>query len=216
MAADTVAILVSDVKTEGGFDATDPQALRWLNRAWRKMVSEAKAYRQTVAVGPTVANQAFYAFFPIEAYSFEVAGVPYGKSRRPDIYANAQGRLIWEGDGGTIVADASSGAVQGITLVPTPTTAGLAITSFAAMMPPDLTSDGTGDALLLAVLGGDFHDELVAGAIATGLRRLERRPDEAGSSDALFVDGVQRLAARTKKRYRGAVPHQIRVIGLNA
>lgn len=215
MAADTVAILISDVKTEGGFDATDDQVLRWLNRRWRLMVSEARAFRRVVAVGNTVAGTAFYAFNPIEAYSFEVGGKPYGKAMRRDIYPAAQDRLIWTGDGGLIVASASSAGVPGIELIPVPS-AVEAITSFAAMVPADLTNDAAGNTLLADVLAGDFHDALVAGALATGLGRLERRKDEARDFEAEFRDGVERLRLRVRRRFRGPGPSQIRVAGVNA
>lgn len=215
--AETVQQLVTDVVQEGGFDVADPQALRWLNRRWRLMVSEARAYRVTVDVDVTVAGEAFYAFSPVEAYSFEVAGVPYGKARRPDVYGYSQGALVWSGPAGTglILADADATGVKGITLVPAPTTDGLPITSFAAMMPPDLTLDDEGDALLQAVLEDDFADELISGAVATGQMRSEARQDLAAGFEQVFSAGVERLRLRTRRRFR-AGPGQIRILGVNA
>jgi hypothetical protein len=214
--ADSVQNLVDDVRVEGGFDVIEATALRWLNRAWRRMVSEAKAYRKTVAVGNTVAGTAFYAFSPIEAYSFEVGGVPYGQARRSDRYASSQGTLWVSPNGaGLTSGDADANGVRGITLVPTPTSV-QAITSLAAVMPPDLTIDTTGNTLLAAVLEGDFHDGLVAGAVATGLKRLERRADEAGPFDQDFAIETERLRLRVRRRYAGAGPAQIRIAGINA
>lgn len=210
--ADTVQGLVDNVLTEGRFDATPAQALNWINRKWRLMVSEARAYRKVVSVGTTSAGVSFYPFSPIEAYSFEVAGVPYGKALRRDVYENLQGRLIWTGDGGLIVSDADDTGARGITLIPTPSEDGLAVTSFAAVMPADLTLDTDGDALLAAVLEGDFHDELVAGALGTAMKRFEgERVAEADSYDAEFLRGVDRLRLRTRRRFRGAGPTQIRL-----
>ena len=219
--AETVSQLVDDVITEGGFDVDTTRALRWLNRRWRFMVSEARAYRKTVTVATTSAGAAFYPFSPVEAYSFEVAGVPFGKARRPDIYGYSQGTLVWTSasglnGGGLIVTDASSAGARGITLIPTPTTDGDAITSFAALLPPDLTSDSTGDALLAAVLEGDFADELVAGAVATGMQRSEARPDLGATFEAQFQSGVERLRLRERRRLRGPGPAQIRILGVNA
>jgi hypothetical protein len=216
--ADTVQNLVDDVRVEGGFDVLEATALRWLNRAWRRMTSEARAYRKTVTVGTTAVGTAFYAFSPIEAYSFEVGGVPYAAgARRSDRYASSQGTLWISPDGsGLVSGDADSTGAKGITLVPTPSTAGLAITSFAAVMPADLTIDATGNTLLAAVLEGDFHDGLVAGAVATGLKRLERRADEAGPFDQDFAVETERLKRRTRTRYAGAGPAQIRIQGVNA
>lgn len=219
MAADTVQVLCDDVRVEGGFDATEPQCLRWLNRAWRRMVSEARAYRKVVAVGNTVAGTAFYAFpaGTVEVYSFELGGVPYGKARRADIYPASQNQLIWSGPSGSglIVSSANASGVPGVELIPVPSSV-LALTAFAAMIPNDLTIDATGDALLAAVLGGDFHDELVAGAVATGLKRLERRADEATPFERDFAGGTERLRLRTRRRFRGPGPAQIRQVGVNA
>lgn len=217
--ADTVQNLVDDVRVEGGFDATEPQALRWLNRSWRKMVGEARAFRKVVAVGNTVAGTAFYAYPAtlVEAYSFELAGVPYGKARRGDIYPASQNTLTWSGPNGSglIVASANASGVAGVELIPVPTSV-KALTSFAAVIPDDLTIDTTGNNLLAAVLGGDFHDELTAGAIAAGLSRLERRADEAASFWQLHAAGTERLRLRVRRKFRGPGPAQIRTLGVNA
>jgi hypothetical protein len=217
MPADTVQNLVDDVRVETGFDVVEATALRWLNRAWRRMISEARAYRKSVTVGSTAVGTAFYAFSPIEAYSFEVGGVPYGIARRSDRYAASQGTLWVSPDGsGLVSGDADSTGARGITLVPVPDTGGLAITSFAAAMPADLTIDTNGNTLLAAVLEGDFHEELVAGAISIGLKRLDQRADQAGPYDQDYLSGTERLRLRTRRRYAGAGPAQIRILGVNA
>jgi hypothetical protein len=213
--AATVQELLDNVRVEGGFDATEAQALQWLNRRWQTMVTEALAYRKVVAVGTTVAGQGFYPFAPVKAFSFEVDGVPYGKGRRPDIYADSQGGLWLSGDGGVIVAGADATGARGITLVPSPS-AGQAITSFAAVAPPALTNDASGNTLLLAVLEDQFSDELAAGAMATGLRRLRRRPDLSVAYEQEFAAGTERLRVRTRQRFRGQGPAQIRIVGVNA
>jgi hypothetical protein len=132
--------------TEASFDVTTTQALTWLNRSWRTMLGRARAYRKTVSFGNTVANDATYDAPAgiVELYSLEVAAVPYGRARREDVYWNTQGRLAWtyQGETGLFYPDATTGAVSSITLVPTPTTAGLAMTGLAATYPPDLTNDG--------------------------------------------------------------------------
>lgn len=219
MAADTVQNLVDDVRVEGGFDATEPQALRWLNRSWRRMVGEARAFRKVVAVGNTVAGTAFYAFpaGTVEVYSFELAGVPYGRARRGDIYPASQNTLVWSGPNGSglIVPSASSAGVPGVELIPVPSSV-KALTAFAAMIPDDLTIDSPGNALLAQVLGGDFHDELVAGAVAIGLKRLERRADEAAPFERDYALGTERLRLRTRRRFRGPGPAIVRVMGVNA
>jgi len=218
--ATTVQQLVTDIRTEGGFNVDDAQALRWLNRRWVELVSRAFALRRKVTIGNTVAGTAFYAFpaspVIVLAYSFEVAGVPYGKARRSDVYADSQGALWVSPDGaGLILADADANGAKGITLIPVPGD-GSAITSFAAVAPADLTIDTAGNTLLAATLEEDFIEALIAGAVAIGLKRLAQRPDAAAPFEAEFQAGVAQLERRTKRRHKGQGPHQIRVIGVNA
>lgn len=215
--AETVQGILDEVSAADLFDVTPTQALALLNRRWRVMVGEARALRQTVTVGTTIANTAFYAFSPVEAYSFEVAGVPFGKARPGDDYASTQGALWVSPDGsGLVQADANSTGVRGISLIPTPTTAGLAITSFAAVLPGDLTNNGTGDTLLQSILENDFTEELAAGVIAAGLGLREADAERAAAYEQAFAAGVQRLKARVQRRFRGQRPSQIRLLGVNA
>lgn len=214
--SESVQGILDEVAAADVLDVTPTQALKLLNRRWRVMCSEARAYRKTVAVATTSAGVSFYAFKPVEAFSFEVAGVPYGKARRPDIYASSQGALWVTPDGaGVILSDANASGVDGITVIPTPA-AGLAITSFAAVKPPDLTNDATGDALLVQVLDDDFAEELAAGVLAAGLGLREATVGMAGPYEQAFAAGVERLRRRTKLRFRGQRPAQIRVVGVNA
>lgn len=62
----------------------------------------------------------------------------------------------------------------------------------------------------------DALDALVEGAIATGLRRVEGRPDLAAAYDAVFDAKCVELAREVNARFRNAGPAQIRVRGWNA
>jgi hypothetical protein len=108
-----------------------------------------------------------------------------------------------------------SAAVKGVTLIPTPTSTGLAITGFAATEPPDLTNDGTGDALLAAQLDGEFVEALIDGAMAIGYRR-EGNIGLARDNDAVFDAACGEFLRITKRRYRGPGATQIRVEGAGA
>lgn len=210
--ADAVADLQTAIVTEASFDVTNPTALVWINRRWRAMVGRARAYRKTISVGNTTAGTQFYALTGVlEVYEVDVAGVPYSPARRGDAYEDAQGRLAWTGQGekGLFVADANSSAARGISLIPLPSTSGLAITAFAATEPPDLTADATGDALLASVLDGEFVEALIAGAMAIGYRR-EGNVQLARDNDAVFDEGADEFRRIVKRRYRGAGPTQIR------
>lgn len=62
----------------------------------------------------------------------------------------------------------------------------------------------------------EFNDALIAGAVATGLARLEARPDLAQEGNSVFAAACQELEAQVNKRYRGSGAATIRVRGVNA
>jgi hypothetical protein len=207
--AETVTGLQDALINEASFDITATQALAWINRRWRLMIGRARAYRKTLTVGPTVAATAFYPVpAAIEVFEVTVGGAPYGRGRRGDPYQDSQGSLRWSGTG-LFVPDATASAVRGITLIPVPDTAGLAITAFAAVEPPDLTPDATGDTLLATILDGEFVEPLIAGAMATGYRR-EGNLGLARDNDAMFDAGCDEFLRITRRRFRGPGPTQIR------
>jgi hypothetical protein len=210
--AESVSGLQDAIVQEANFDVTATQALTWINRKWRMMLGRARSYRKMISVGTTTANTAFYSLTGVlEVYEVTVAGVPYSRARRGDPYEDAQGRLVWTGQGeyGLFVPDASASAVNGIRLIPTPTSTGLAIGAFAALEPPDLTADATGDALLAANLDGEFIEALIAGAMAVGYQR-EGNEGLARANEARFDDGADEFRRIVKRRYRGPGPTQIR------
>lgn len=213
---DTVQTLIDEVTQEGGFEATDVQALRWLNRRHRFIVAQSRSLRDRVQVGPTVAGQEFYAVSNVvETYNVEVGGVPYAKARRPDVYGYSQGTLLWTGPTGAgfVVEDVDESGVQGFTLIPPPDSAGTAITIWAAVPPADLAAADPASALKI---DSDCYDGLVSGAIATGLLRIEQRPDLAAPHEQIFAATVEMMRQRVKRRYNTSGPAQIRVVGVNA
>lgn len=211
--AESVNGLVVALTDEASFDITPTTALLWLNRAWRTMLGRARAYVDTVSFGTTSVSDATYdaPSGVIELYSLEVAGVPYGRARRNDVYWNEQGRLSWtyQGETGLFYPDATASSVRQITLLPTPDTAGLAITGLAATFPPDLTNDASGDTLLNAWVDGHY-EALIAGAMSIGYSREGNLNAKAGT-DATFNAETEELRRDTKRRFRGAGPTQIRV-----
>jgi len=62
----------------------------------------------------------------------------------------------------------------------------------------------------------EFYDALIEGAIATGLARVESRPDLAAPGEERFAAACSELESEVNKRYRGSGPAQIRVQGYNA
>lgn len=62
----------------------------------------------------------------------------------------------------------------------------------------------------------EFYDDLISGAIATGLERVESRPDLAAPYEAKFDAACGELQTQVSKRYRNSGPAEIRVQGRNA
>jgi len=211
--AETVNGLITALTDEASFDVTSSQALVWLNRSWRTMLRRARAYRKTVSFGTTTAGDATYDAPAgiVELYSMEVAGVPYGRARRQDVYWNEQGNLSWtyQGETGLFYPDETASAVRQVTLLPAPTETGLALTGLAATTPPDLTNDASGDALL-ASYADDHHEGLIAGAMSIGYMREGNMLAKA-STDAVFNGETEEYRRDVKRRFRGPGPTQIRV-----
>lgn len=207
--ADTVAGLVTQVIEEGDFDATEAQVLVWLTRRQRTMVADSRCYRKTTNIGPTVANQSTYSVPAdvVEILELLVGGVPYGSATHLDLAQGPRGYVVLDGDGGVAARTDSAAGVEQVALYPTPTTAGLAVTIYAVYRAPDLVSGS--DATL--VIPGEFSDALVAGAIATGLRRTEARADLAQPHEEEFMAGVEKLRRRVNRKHRKTGPARVRV-----
>lgn len=217
--ADTVASLVANVLTEGNFDATEPQILQWLTRRQRQMCARSRCFRKRLSIGPTVSEQQDYTVPTgvVEIREVLVNGVTYGTARHSDLAQGAQGYLwlggIYQAIGGGVATrdDDATGATK-LALFPVPTEAGLEVSLIAVCLPPDLV---VGEDTTIKV-PGDFLDALVAGAIATGLTRIESRPDLASTFESIFSNGCLELEKQVNRRFRGQGPAQIRVAGFNA
>jgi hypothetical protein len=217
--ADTVAQLVEQVIAEGSFDASNAQALRWLTVRHRQMCYRARHFRRSLNLGPTVNEQASY---PLPAEVTEillvnVGGMVFGHMRHQDPPEGAKGWIWLGGEGGVAGREDTAEGETQLRLFPTPrvnTTIepGLAIEAWCVCRPPDLIEGQ--DATLK--IPGEFMDSLVAGAIATGMLRLENRPDLASGFEQVFDAACGELGQFTNKRFRGSGPAEIRVKGINA
>lgn len=205
----TVADLVAQVRVI--VDVDDTSALSALNDRYATMVARARSMRKTVDVGPTVVAQAFYAVTGvIEVDGITVGGVPYGPGRRTDVYSSSQSMLTFRGPGGVVVVDADGAGVQGLTLVPPPTAAGLSIVLYAAVFPADLLST---DNLTTVRVDRDMRRALVEAAAATYLR--VQGEGNADVEDARFDARCEEFRRRVSRRFRSG-PDTIRVVGINA
>lgn len=207
---DDVTQLVSDILDEGGFEASQAQALRWLDRRYKSMVARAESYRK-VSTFATVADQQDYAVPAglVRAIRIDLDGVDYGRLSPADIARGIRGYLLLGGDGIAFASAADASGAELVRLYPTPTEAGSTVTVFGAFMPPDLELGGS------LLVDADMMEPLIAGAIATGLKR-EGRYDSAAAPEQEFMNGCEEWRVRTADRLRTKGPAQIRVVGINA
>ena len=86
-------------------------------------------------------------------------------------------------------------------MFPAPEETGLAITAGrATIIPADLDTSSSNP-----IIPEDLEPQLIAGAIATGKKRVENRPDLAQPFEDEFADGVQKLRRRKGSRVGGGV-----------
>lgn len=217
MAAERVAAMVSSVLTEAVFDVTEPQALKWLTQAHRLLVIRSECFRKMLSLGNTVEGQANYAI-PAEVLEIRevlVNGVPYGNGRHSDVAASVLSYIWFQNliaGGGVSAPEYTEAGLEELSLVPVPKESGLPIVVYAICRAPALlTADDT--TLKTPV---EFDDAIIAGAIATGLTRVENRPDLAAPHNATFEAAATALLRQQRRRQRGPGPRQLRVVGCNA
>src|SRR5215472_3931163 len=180
--ADTVATLVEDVLTVGGFETSEAEALKSLTRCQRQMCARSRCYRKKLNVGTTASGVQEYALPAgvTEIFELQVGGVVFGAGRHQDLAEGAQGWIWLGGEGGVFTRDDDTTGATKIALFPIPTsggatTVGAEIAAFAAVQPPDITA-GLDSSI---VIPPNFIDALTAGAVSRLMRRLEGRPDLA-------------------------------------
>lgn len=211
MAFETAQAVMDAVTQEASFDVTPTQALTWANRMHQLMVMQARALKETVSAGDTVANQTDYSLPSnvVEVYEFDVGGIPYGRGRRTDVAEWAQGWLLLKGPGGVIAANADASGGGTFSITPPPTDI-VPISVFAAVEPPDLTA-GT-DSLLVPKR---YTEGLIRGAMSIGYGREGNTTlEQAGL--AAFNAATEAWRLDVLRQFRGSGPALIRVVGINA
>ena len=214
----TVGELVTNVLTEASFDVTEAQALQWLSRRHELMVVRSECFRQKIQIGPTVSEQNQYAVPSrvVKIRELQINKIPYGTGKHRDIPENALGYIWLDGiyvaaGGGLEVRDYDESGNSLVTIIPTPMEAGQEITLYAVCRPEPLVVGQAG-----LRIPPEFYDALVAGAVATGLTRVESRSDLATPLEAQFNAACLELLRQTRERFRGSGPAHIRVQGVNA
>lgn len=220
----TASGLVAKILRQGIFDTDEPTALDWLDQRHKLMCMRTKCFRRKIQLA-TVANQQGY---PVPAEVQEIRevlvqstestgglGVPYGAGRHSDL-ADGALHYLWLGGtymrtgGGIFVRDESNAGEDLVALYPTPTEAGRQITIHAVCRPATL------ELTTRLRTPPEFDDALVAGAIATGLLRLEAREDLAAPNETIYGSGCSELQEQVNDRFRPTGAVSIRVRGYNA
>lgn len=211
------SVYVAKAKNEGGFDVPDADVLGWLNERHRELVSKAQSLRAEKVLGATVAGQSDY---PVEARVVDVRKVligsaPWGRASQEDIFDVRAGRARLSGEGGVFAPYYSDdGLANGIRLFPTPESSGASILGLCALMPVDLVIPSVSGSDSAPVIPDDFEDELLSGTIATGLLRIDERPDLAGVFETKFQGAIEGLRRRVNSRVGGG-PVQAQIKGIH-
>ena len=217
--------MVAAVLTQGGFDSTSSAtsqavALSWLEARYQEMCAES-GYTQAIReLGPTVAEQSEYALpdSVTRVIGLQVGGSrPWTPVKLEDLWALSAGTArMEEGMVGAFAETWSESStsteegVESVKLYPVPGEADLDVSAICVVAPPPLSmSDNTAPRV-----PADFHEYIVDGAIAMGLRRDDSREDEAAPYEARFKDAIGRLGMRRRKRV-GRGPIQGRVASVH-
>ena len=189
--------LVTGVLEEGGFDVPSARAGGWLNEMHRQAVADSEWLQQQISLGTTVVGQSDYDIPDDVAelqgvYIADDQGNPghWDRVSTTDMWEIKAGRRRLTGSGGVLCAKFGTAGQKRVELYPAPLTAGSDIVGLAAMVPATMAS---GDSPIIPT---DMHGDLMDGAIALGLLRMDERGDAAQVFDAKF----QRMVAKLRKR----------------
>lgn len=228
--ADDVQQLVNDILDEGAFDATDVQALRWLDRRHKQMCGRAQVYvaDRAISLFSGAPDNYVTAQVPeglVEAYKVEVfptstsSSIIYTRARTADLPAIRAGTLTLSGPGGVFVPTPGAEPLaldeRYLALYPKFDIPVFTSSVTGAYVPPDLTATPSAEGILR--IDDDAVEGLLAGVFATALSRPnEGRLDLAATYEAQFAAACEELRLRQRRRLRGTGPGQIRLVGFDA
>ena len=204
--------IVAAVKQQGGFDVSSGMVEGWVNEVHRQAVAESHWQMSLLSLGTTVVGQATY---DVPATVADIVGIyidsgdgpaHYGRVGTLDVWELRGGRRWLTGSGGVFAPAFSSAGQAQIELYPAPTTAGDTIQALTAGIPADMATGGS------PVIPADMHGDLVDGAIALGLLRVDERPEQALVFEQRFRAMVGKLRRRKNSRV-GSAPSRLQVAG---
>jgi hypothetical protein len=196
--------IVDAVLAQGGFPSSQRSlAFGWLNEVHGRAVAESQWLMQSLELGVTVVGRAVYEIPDsvvdiVGLYLDDESGVNqpsnWEKVSTTDMWGLKSGRARRIGSGGVFAPAFGSAGEKRVELYPVPETAGVLIVTLAAVQPDTLVSGGS------PVIPADMHGDLLDGAIALGLLRMDERADSAAVFDGRLREMVLKLTRRKNSR----------------
>ena len=193
--------LIDAVLAQAGTDASRTTLLSLLNESYASQVVRSRWLLETVSLGNTVAGTADYSLPDgvVDILGLRVGNYEFTPIGPHELWnIQASGSAAWNGQYGYFAPTYSSTGGTSITLSPTPTDSGTAITVLTPAVPTDLTD--TSNAAGTPVTPSDMHGSLIDGTIALVLLRIDERPDLAQPLQQRFDDSIERLRRRKNSR----------------
>lgn len=211
---DAAAIITACIG-QVGTDASRATVLSVLNEAYAQQVADSRWFRTEASIGSTVAGTAAYVVPDtiVEMFAVTVGGgtfEPIGEDVMRRII-NGSVSLRIASSGGVYAPGYSSTGSPQITLYPTPSTGGVPITVYAALVPAALT-DSSGS---VPVTPSDTHSSLIDGTAAILLNRIDERPDLAGGYQTRFDTVTEKIRRRKNALLTGSQPVRLKVQGID-
>lgn len=212
---DDVADEVQDIVVSG---TTDAIISRWLNRRYRELVAKARWRTSEEEIDTTVDGTSTYDLTPGSLEVYEVLGVKVVAADDSEVvYEPAAVKQGWGITDGTLSAAGAylfapaygtSGTVERIKLIPTPSVTGSSIVCLLSLYPTAVS--GTTN----LIIPDEFATALVQGIAAIVMSLDDEQQNEAAGHEAAFQQAITDLGA-LKKRRSAPGPMSVPVVGYN-
>lgn len=191
--------IVAAIQAQGGFDVAVSMMYGWANEVHQTAVADSKYLEDGRLLGTTVAGTAVYDMGTdvveiIDLYLDDLSG------SGPQDYQATSPRGLWDLKAGRTALTGSAGGrwarafgsagEKRFELWPVPDSSGVQIQALVAVVPAVMTAG------MSPVIPADMHGDLVDGAIALGLLRIDERPASASAFQAKFNAMVVKLRRR--------------------
>lgn len=205
------ATLISNIISQSGTDASRATVLSLLNESYGTQLTRSRWLKEVTSLGNTVAGTSDYTVPDgvVEILGLRVGAYEFDPVSIEEMWSLSSQTGSWNGRDGVFAPNYSSTGGTTVTLYPTPTVNGTAITVLSPMIGGDLTDSGGS----VPVTPSDTHGSLIDGTTALVLLRVDERPDLAQSFQARFDSATEELRRRKNGRVGG--PIQAKIAGIH-